>query len=72
MTWNQKQITRRFRLRMTGFGIRTALAHELLLSTGTESRTIFVAENIGKADPDWPDLYAEYMVREQTGAVLPQ
>jgi catechol 2,3-dioxygenase-like lactoylglutathione lyase family enzyme len=27
---------------------------------------------IGKADPDWPDWYAEYMVREQTGEELPQ
>ena len=27
---------------------------------------------IGKADPNWPDWYAEYMVREQTGKELPQ
>jgi catechol 2,3-dioxygenase-like lactoylglutathione lyase family enzyme len=26
---------------------------------------------IGKADPDWPDWYAEYMTREQTGQELP-
>lgn len=26
---------------------------------------------IGRADPDWPDWYAEYMVREQAGAELP-
>jgi catechol 2,3-dioxygenase-like lactoylglutathione lyase family enzyme len=25
----------------------------------------------GKADPDWPDWYAEYMVREQAGEELP-
>jgi catechol 2,3-dioxygenase-like lactoylglutathione lyase family enzyme len=25
----------------------------------------------GKADPDWPDWYAQYMVAEQTGAKLP-
>jgi catechol 2,3-dioxygenase-like lactoylglutathione lyase family enzyme len=25
----------------------------------------------GKADPDWPDWYAEYMVREQSGQELP-
>ena len=24
-------------------------------------------EEIGKADPDWPDWYAQYMVDEQTG-----
>ena len=28
-------------------------------------------ERIGKADPDWPDWYAEYMVREQAGQELP-
>ena len=26
----------------------------------------------GKADPNWPDWYAEYMVREQAGDELPQ
>jgi catechol 2,3-dioxygenase-like lactoylglutathione lyase family enzyme len=26
---------------------------------------------IGKADPDWPDWYAEFLVREQTGQELP-
>jgi hypothetical protein len=25
----------------------------------------------GQADPDWPDWYAEYMVREQAGEELP-
>lgn len=28
-------------------------------------------ERIGKADPDWPDWYALYMVREQAGTELP-
>jgi hypothetical protein len=28
-------------------------------------------ERIGKADPDWPDWYALYMVREQSGDELP-
>ena len=27
---------------------------------------------IGKADPNWPDWYANYMVREQAGEELPQ
>jgi hypothetical protein len=26
----------------------------------------------GKADPDWPDWYASYMVAEQAGTPLPQ
>ena len=29
-------------------------------------------KRIGKADPNWPDWYAEYMVREQAGQELPQ
>jgi catechol 2,3-dioxygenase-like lactoylglutathione lyase family enzyme len=29
-------------------------------------------KRIGKADPNWPDWYAEYMVREQNGQDLPQ
>jgi len=29
-------------------------------------------KRIGQADPNWPDWYAEYMVREQSGEELPQ
>jgi catechol 2,3-dioxygenase-like lactoylglutathione lyase family enzyme len=29
-------------------------------------------KRIGAADPDWPDWYAEYIVREQAGEALPQ
>jgi len=28
-------------------------------------------QRIGEADPNWPDWYAEYMVREQAGEDLP-
>jgi hypothetical protein len=28
-------------------------------------------QRIGKADPDWPDWYALYMVRERAGEELP-
>jgi catechol 2,3-dioxygenase-like lactoylglutathione lyase family enzyme len=28
-------------------------------------------KRIGKADPDWPDWYAEYILREQSGQELP-
>jgi len=28
-------------------------------------------ERIGQADPNWPDWYAEYMVRQQAGTELP-
>jgi hypothetical protein len=29
-------------------------------------------KRIGHADPNWPEWYAEYMVREQSGEGLPQ
>jgi hypothetical protein len=29
-------------------------------------------ERIGHADPDWPDWYALYMVRERAGEELPK
>jgi len=29
-------------------------------------------KRIGKADPDWPDWYAAYMVAEAAGTELPQ
>ena len=29
-------------------------------------------KRIGEADLNWPDWYAEYMVREQAGEELPQ
>ena len=29
-------------------------------------------KRIGGADPNWPDWYAEYMVRERAGEELPQ
>jgi len=28
-------------------------------------------KRIGRADPDWPDWYAQYMVREQSGQEIP-
>ena len=28
-------------------------------------------KRIGEADPNWPDWYADYMVREQAGTELP-
>jgi len=38
---------KKFQIAHDRFGVQTALAHWLLLSTGTESRTILVVENIG-------------------------
>ena len=29
-------------------------------------------ERMGEADPDWPDWYALYMVRERAGEELPK
>ena len=44
---------------------------------GVEVRDVHIGramqheERTGEADPDWPDLYALYMVRERAGEELP-
>jgi catechol 2,3-dioxygenase-like lactoylglutathione lyase family enzyme len=70
--WLLQEVTKRLPGRVTGestYGsardlaqamIRAAKAHGL-----QEKRT-------GQADPNWPDWYAEYMVREQSGEELPR
>ena len=45
-------------------------------SIDQEGQITFIAdrfrEALEQADPNWPDWYAEYMVREQAGIELPQ
>jgi catechol 2,3-dioxygenase-like lactoylglutathione lyase family enzyme len=71
-TWLLQQITTRLPGRVdpaaTGFASASDLAKALQRAAAAhgehEART-------GRADPDWPDWYAEYMVREQAGEELP-
>jgi catechol 2,3-dioxygenase-like lactoylglutathione lyase family enzyme len=71
-TWLLQEITTRLPGRVdaaaTSFAsagdLATALRRAAAAHGEHEART-------GRADPDWPDWYAEYMVREQAGEELP-
>jgi predicted enzyme related to lactoylglutathione lyase len=71
-TWLLQEVTTRLPGRVdasaTPFGsvddLRTALLRAASAHGEHEKRT-------GEADANWPDWYAEYMVREQSGAELP-
>ena len=71
--WLFQEITTRLPGRIdpatTNFASATDLASALRRAAAAhgqhEART-------GQADPNWPDWYAEYMVREQAGGELPQ
>ena len=70
--WLFQEITSRLPGRVTGetkYSASNELAQALRRAAAAhgqhEART-------GQADPNWPDWYAEYMVREQSGAELPQ
>jgi hypothetical protein len=52
----------------TTFDSASKLAEALRRAAAAHGRH---EERIGHADPDWPDWYAEYMVREQAGTELP-
>ena len=71
--WILQEITRRIPGRIdpsvTAFSSTDDLADALRRAAAAhgehEART-------GAEDPDWPDWYADYMVREQSGSELPQ
>jgi hypothetical protein len=71
-TWLLQEITTRLPGRIdpaaTSFASAGDLARALQRAAAAhgehEART-------GQADPDWPEWYAEYMVREQAGEELP-
>jgi len=52
----------------TTFDSASELAEALRRAAAAHGRH---EERIGQADPDWPDWYADYMVKEQAGAELP-
>jgi len=71
--WLLQEITTRIPGRIdpatTSFGSENDLASALRRAAAAHGRH---EKRIGGADPNWPDWYAEYMVREQSGAELPQ
>jgi catechol 2,3-dioxygenase-like lactoylglutathione lyase family enzyme len=71
--WLLQEITTRLPGRIdpaaTSFGSATDLASALRRAAAAHGKH---EERIGKADPNWPDWYAEYMVAEQAGTELPK
>jgi len=71
--WLLQEITARLPGRVdsaaTTFGSANDLAGALRRAAAAHGEH---EKRIGKADPNWPDWYAEYMVREQAGQELPQ
>lgn len=71
--WLLQEITTRLPGRVdsgvTSFGSASDLASALRRAAAAHGEH---EKRIGAADPNWPDWYAEYMVRERTGEELPQ
>src|SRR5271166_4306002 len=71
--WLLQEITSRLPGRIdsgvTSFGSASDLASALRRAAAAHGEH---EKRIGEADPNWPDWYAEYMVREKTGEELPQ
>jgi len=72
-TWLLQEITSRLPGRIdpgaTSFGSASDLASALRRAAAAHGKH---EKRMGEADPNWPDWYADYMVREQTGEELPQ
>jgi predicted enzyme related to lactoylglutathione lyase len=70
--WLVQEVTTRLPGRIapgaTSFGSASDLASALRRASAAHGEH---EKRIGKADPNWPDWYAEYMVAEQTGTGLP-
>lgn len=70
--WLMQEVTTRLPGRVAGNTMFTSAAD---LSKALQRAAFAHGEHekrIGQADPTWPDWYAEYMVREQSGEELPR
>ncbi len=71
--WLFQEVTSRLPGRIdpaeTSFASASDLASALRRASAAHGKH---EERIGKADPNWPEWYAEYMVAEQAGKELPQ
>jgi predicted enzyme related to lactoylglutathione lyase len=70
--WLVQEVTTRLAGRIdpavTSFGSASDVASALRRASAAHGEH---EKRIGKADPNWPDWYAEYMVAEQAGTKLP-
>jgi len=70
--WLLQEVTTRLPGRVAGdttYGSVADLSQALQRAAAAHGRH---ESQTGKADPNWPDWYAEYMVREQSGENLPR
>jgi catechol 2,3-dioxygenase-like lactoylglutathione lyase family enzyme len=71
--WLLQEVTTRLPGRIdraaTSFGSASDLASALRRAAAAHGQH---EKRIGEADANWPDWYAEYLVREQAGEALPQ
>jgi catechol 2,3-dioxygenase-like lactoylglutathione lyase family enzyme len=70
--WLFQEVTTRLPGRVAGdttYGSASELAQALRRALAARGQH---AAGAGEADPNWPDWYAEYMVREQAGEELPR
>ena len=71
--WLLQEVTTRLPGRIDASGTSFASTADLASALRRASAAHGEHEKrIGKADPDWPDWYADYMVREQAGTELPR
>jgi len=70
--WLLQEVTTRLPGRIdpgaTSFGSASDLANALRRAAAADGKQ----ETLGKADPNWPDRYADFMVREQSGEGPPK
>ncbi|MBV8278854.1 MAG: hypothetical protein JO170_26835 [Verrucomicrobia bacterium] len=70
--WVLQEVTKRLPGRVAG-GRTYASARDLAQAMIRAAKAHGQHEKeTGQADPNWPDWYAEYMVREQSGEGMPQ
>jgi hypothetical protein len=70
--WVLQEVTRRLRGRVAGdttYASARDLAQAMIRAAKAHGQH---EKETGQADPNWPDWYGEYMVREQSGEELPQ
>jgi catechol 2,3-dioxygenase-like lactoylglutathione lyase family enzyme len=71
-SWLMQEVTTRLPGRVdpasTSFGCASEVASALRRASAAHGEH---EKRIGKADPNWPDWYAEYIVAEQAGTKLP-
>jgi hypothetical protein len=64
-----QEVTKRFLTGNTTYASMSDLAQAMTRAARAHGQH---EAQVGQADPNWPDWYAEYMVREQSGQQLPQ